>query len=113
MGSPLMLIDAHQRLLEIRRHAERTKPGQHLSRAGIDRARLAGTSGLPAARGITSPSPRAVQTAVAMGYPVDQEEPLLQTFGSAVTALIAWDCGFMGWQEGVATSPVLAAFATL
>src|SRR5262245_22698841 len=65
MVSRPMLIDAHQRLLEIRRHAERAKPGQHLSRAGIARSRIAGASGLPIARVVTSPSPRAVQTAVA------------------------------------------------
>ena len=48
-----------------------------------------------------------------MGFAVDQEESTLQSFGSAVDALIAWDCGFKGWHEGVAKSPVLAAFATL
>lgn len=108
-----MLIDAHQRVLEIRRHAERTKPSQHLSRTGITRSQIAGASDLPIAKVVTSPSPRAVQTAVAMGYPVDQEESTLQSFGAAVDALIAWDCGFSGWQDGVAESPVLAAFATL
>jgi broad specificity phosphatase PhoE len=108
-----MLIEAHQRLLEIRRHAERTKPGQHLSRAGIDRACIAGVSGLPIARVVTSPSPRAVETAVAMGYPVDHEESVLQSFGAAIAALIDWNVGFANWQQGVAESPVLAAFATL
>ena len=108
-----MLIDAHQRLIEIRRHAERTKPGQNLSRTGIDRARVAGASGPPFARVVTSPSPRAVQTAVAMGYPVDVEESVLQSFGSAVSELIDWSVGFAGWQQGVAKSQVLAAFATL
>ena len=108
-----MPIEPHHRLLEVRRHAERTKPGQNLSRAGIDRARVAAASGLPFARVVTSPSPRAVQTAVAMGYPVDQEEVVLQSFGSAVSALIDWQAGFATWQQGVAASPVLAAFATM
>lgn len=108
-----MLIDAHQTLLEIRRHAERTKLGQNLSRAGIDRARAAGASGPPFARVVTSPSPRAVQTAVAMGYPVDQEELVLQSFGSAISTLIDWDAGFASWCRGAAESPVIAAFATL
>lgn len=108
-----MQIDAHQKLLEIRRHAERTKPGPNLSRAGIDRARAAGASGPPFARVVTSPSPRAVQTAVAMGYPVDLEESVLQSFGSAITTLIDWDAGFARWHQGVGGSPVIAAFATL
>lgn len=108
-----MLIDAHQRLIEIRRHAERTKPGQNLSRTGIDRARVAGASGPPFARVVTSPSPRAVQTAVAMGYPVDVEESVLQSFGSATAALIDWDAGFASWQRGVGGSPGIAAFVTL
>lgn len=107
-----MLIHRRYRLLEIRRHAERTKPGQNLSRAGIDRARVAGASDLAFARIVTSPSPRAVQTAVAMGYPVDQEESVLQSFGSAVSALIEWNVGFASWQRSVAESPVLTAFAT-
>ena len=108
-----MLIEAHQQLLEIRRHAERTKPGQNLSRAGIDRAHVAGAPGLPFTRVVTSPSPRAVQTAVAMDYPVDQEEVVLQSLGSAVSAVINWHAGFANWQQGVAESPVLAAFAAL
>lgn len=108
-----MLIEPNYRLLEVRRHAERTKPGQNLSRAGIDRARAAGASGLPFARVVTSPSPRAVQTAVAMGYAVDQEEVVLQSFGSAVSALIDWQAGFANWQQGVSASSVVAAFATL
>jgi broad specificity phosphatase PhoE len=64
------------RWLEVRRHAE-TKTGgprvrgSHLSQRGVASARLVGQSMGPFAHVVTSASPRAVETAVAMGFAVD------------------------------------------
>jgi broad specificity phosphatase PhoE len=64
------------RWLEVRRHsltkngAARGR-GSHLSAEGVALARLVGESLGPFARVVTSASPRAIETAVAMGFAVD------------------------------------------
>ena len=64
------------RWLEVRRHSLTKKGaargrGSHLSAEGIALARLVGESLGPFARVVTSASPRAIETAVAMGFAVD------------------------------------------
>jgi broad specificity phosphatase PhoE len=64
------------RWLEVRRHSlTRTNSargrGSHLSAEGVALARLVGESVGPFASVVTSASPRAIETAVAMGFPVD------------------------------------------
>jgi broad specificity phosphatase PhoE len=62
------------RWLEVRRHSLR-KPGggSQLSQAGVDLARRIGASMGPFEWVATSVSPRARETAIAMGFAVDQE----------------------------------------
>jgi broad specificity phosphatase PhoE len=64
------------RWLEVRRHSLTKKGaargrGSHLSAEGVALARLVGASLGPFARVVTSTSPRAVETALAMGFAVD------------------------------------------
>jgi broad specificity phosphatase PhoE len=64
------------RWLEVRRHSLTKKDagrgrGSHLSAEGVALARLVGGSLGPFARVVASASPRAVETAVAMGFAVD------------------------------------------
>jgi broad specificity phosphatase PhoE len=62
------------RWLEVRRHSvtKRSRgPGSHLSQEGVALARLVGGSLGPFASVVTSASQRAVETALAMGYAVD------------------------------------------
>jgi broad specificity phosphatase PhoE len=64
------------RWLEVRRHAYTKKGsargrGSHLSKEGVVAARAVGASLGPIAYVLTSLSPRAVETAVAMGFAVD------------------------------------------
>jgi broad specificity phosphatase PhoE len=64
------------RWLEVRRHSLTKKGaargyGSHLSEAGVALAREVGERLGPFAHVLTSSSPRAVETAVAMGYAVD------------------------------------------
>ena len=60
--------------LEVRRHAMRSKPGQNLSQDGVSLARLVGETSGPFDLVISSSYPRATQTAVAMGFAVDEVE---------------------------------------
>jgi hypothetical protein len=64
------------RWLEVRRHAPTKKGsargrGSHLSAHGIELARAVGAEVGPFALVVTSASPRAIETAVAMGWAVD------------------------------------------
>ena len=54
------------RTLEVRRHTMRRKPGEHLSQDGINLARLVGDQSEPPSLVVTSDSPRALETAIAM-----------------------------------------------
>ena len=56
----------------MRRHTLRLKPGQQLSREGIELARLVGAESGPFDRVVSSPLARAVETAVEMGFGVDE-----------------------------------------
>ncbi|MCI4365562.1 MAG: histidine phosphatase family protein [Thermoplasmata archaeon] len=60
-----------------RRHSLRRPGDVHLSPEGIELARRVGRSSGPFDRVVTSPKPRAVETAVAMGLAVDAEIPEL------------------------------------
>ena len=64
------------RWLEVRRHSLTNKGaargrGSHLSAEGVMLARLVGASLGPFASVVTSASPRAIETALAMGLAVD------------------------------------------
>ena len=58
------------RYLEVRRHSKRVRPGHHLSPWGIALARRLGSSLGPFDQVVTSPLPRCIETAVAMGFAV-------------------------------------------
>ena len=76
--------------LELRRHSLRSKPGQHLSQQGVTLARLVGQNLGPFDRVVTSRLPRAFETAIAMGFAVDEENELMSGYGSAVEMEAPW-----------------------
>ena len=59
------------RFLEMRRHSLRVRPEEHLSQPGVTLARRVGEQIGPFDLVVSSPAPRAVETAIAMGYAVD------------------------------------------
>ena len=100
-----------KRVIEHRRHTMRTKPGQHLSQAGVDLARRVGEGIAPCDLVVTSTIPRAFETALAMGFAVDRQAEGLRESPSGKE--IPWDSGFAGYAECLRQHPdgVLAAFA--
>jgi len=105
------------RYLEVRRHTERVKPGQHLSQAGVDLARRVGDTIGPFDRVITTSLPRAYETAIAMGFAVDEIHDRFYDMGDEIPTEIAWDAGFPAWanacrQGGTVTRycPEVAAY---
>ena len=99
------------RYVEHRRHSMRTKPGQHLSQAGVDLARRVGEGMKAFDRVYTSTVPRAFETGIAMGYAVDHQVELLASMPS--NAEIAFDVGFGRFSAYIGQHPasVVANFS--
>ena len=99
------------RLLEIRRHARRQRPAQHLIRRGVEMAHTLGEQLGPFDLVVTSPLPRCVETAVAMGFAVDRDCPELagvDGLGESVPGLpddFDWDEGYAGFGPGYKPDP--------
>lgn len=76
--------------IEIRRHSIRSKPGVHLNQKGVTLARRVGQEMGPFARVMTSTVPRAFETAIAMGFAVEEQNELMSTYGDAVEREAPW-----------------------
>ena len=76
--------------IEVRRHSIRSKPGQHLSQQGVTLARLVGQNLGPFDRVVTSTVPRAFETAIAMGFAVDEQNELMSSYGDTVEFEAPW-----------------------
>lgn len=97
--------------IEIRRHSIRTKPGEHLSQQGVTLARLIGQNVGPFDRVVTSTVPRAFETAIAMGFAVDEQNELMSTYGSAVEREAPWPLSLAGYAEVVHNGGAAAKYA--
>lgn len=98
------------RTLEIRRHTHRNIPQPHLSQRGVELARRAGEGLGTFDRVITSTIPRAFETAIAMGYAVDEPIEQLGMMSDAVTATIQWNAGFTAWLKASQSSSLVAQY---
>jgi broad specificity phosphatase PhoE len=76
--------------IEIRRHSIRSKPGDHLNQPGVTLARLVGENLGPFDRVITSTLPRAIETAIAMGFGVDALNELMSSYADDVEREAPW-----------------------
>ena len=85
--------------IEIRRHSMRSKPGDHLSQPGVSLARLVGQNLGPFDRVVTSTLPRAFETAIAMGFAVDEQNELMSTYGNLVEAEAPWPLSPAGYAK--------------
>lgn len=104
------------RLLEVRRHARRQRPAQHLIQRGVNMARALGNDLGPFDRVVSSPLPRCVETAVAMGFAVDEDRPELageDVRGESIPGEddIDWDAGCAEFGRLYARGGPFTAFA--
>lgn len=99
------------RYLEVRRHSIRTKPGKHLSQEGVDLARKVGNSMGPFFRVITSTAPRAFETAIAMGFAVDEELGELNDLSEEVSKKMVFDSGFKGFVQALEREEMIQKFS--
>lgn len=99
------------RSVEIRRHTMRTKPGQHLSQAGVDLARLVGARLGPFDCVITSTIPRAFETALAMGFAVDDVDDAIALMDDDVNAEVGWPADFATWAQAIRKGGAASRYA--
>ncbi len=99
------------RTLEVRRHTMRTQPGKHLSQAGVELARRCGASMGPFNLVITSKLPRAFETAIAMGFAVDDQIGILASMSDAVSDEFDWTRGFPAASAAVRRGSHAAGYA--
>jgi broad specificity phosphatase PhoE len=99
------------RWIDYRRHARRDPGAVHLNSAGVALARRIGAESGPFFRSVTSPLPRAIETAVAMGAPPAETRPELATWGSRVEAALGPIVTWSDYAEAVRRSATVARFA--
>ena len=99
------------RTVEIRRHSIRQKPGDHLSQQGVTLARLVGQNLGPFDRVVTSTLPRAFETAIAMGFAVDEQNELMSSYGDDVGHEAPWPLSLAGYEEVVRSGGAAASYA--
>ena len=97
--------------IEIRRHSIRQKPGDHLSQQGVTLARLVGQNLGPFDRVVTSTLPRAIETAIAMGFAVDEQNQLMSSYSKAVDRQAPWPLSLAGYAEVVSAGGAAAEYA--
>lgn len=91
----------------------RIRPRQHLSQDGVTLARKIGSNMGPFARVVTSTVPRAYETAIAMGFAVDEQLDELAILPEGFEDEAPWDAGFTRFAQVRRESPngVLAQFS--
>lgn len=87
--------------IEIRRHSIRSGSGEHLNQSGITLARLVGENLGPFDRVVTSAAPRAFETAVAMGFAVDEQVEWMCSYGDDVEREVPWPQAFLAYAEAI------------
>jgi broad specificity phosphatase PhoE len=97
--------------LEIRRHSIRDQPGDHLNQTGVTLARRVGQNIGPFDLVVTSTLPRAFETAIAMGFAVDEQIELMSTYGNDVGREAPWPLSLAGYGEVVSKGGAAARYA--
>jgi broad specificity phosphatase PhoE len=87
--------------IEIRRHSIRSKPGDHLNQSGVRLARVVGENLGPFERVVTSALPRAFETAIAMGFAVNEQNELMSSYGLDVEREAPWPQSFAVYSKAV------------
>jgi len=97
--------------IEIRRHSKRSIPGAHLSQEGITLGRRIGQDIGPFERVITSTLPRAFETAIAMGFAVNEQVELMSTYDDSVEHEVPWPQDFMVYAKAVQRDKAAAHYS--
>jgi broad specificity phosphatase PhoE len=101
------------RSIDHRRHSLRDPGGVHLNETGRALARRVGAESGPFERVVTSPLPRAMETAQAMGAGAGETRTELGTLGRAVEAGLGPIVRWSDFAEAVRGSPAVRRFASV
>lgn len=99
------------RILEVRRHSIHSEPGKHLSQDGIALAQSVGPAIGPFDRVVTSPVPRAMETALAMGFAITETLPTLGELSADIFRHSGYPAPFNQLSESVALHRDVESFA--
>lgn len=94
--------------IEIRRHSIRRPPAPHLIREGVILARQLGESIGPFELVVSSTAPRAIETAVAMGFAIDREQELISRLPDPVDEILPFPQPFLAYYDA-RNQPAVAA----
>ena len=97
--------------IEVRRHSIRSRPGDHLNQPGVKLARLVGQNLGPFDRVVTSKLPRAIETAIAMGFAPDELNETMSTYTIDVEREAPWPLSCAGYAEVVRNGGAAARYA--
>jgi broad specificity phosphatase PhoE len=89
----------------------RSKPGAHLSQEGVTLARFIGQGLGSFDRVVTSTLPRAFETAIAMGFAVDEQIELMSTYGYDVEHEVPWPQSFAIYAKALKHNDAVAQYA--
>jgi len=95
--------------IEIRRHSLRRPPAQHLIQKGVTLARRVGETTGPFDRVVTSTALRAFETAIAMGFAVNEQAELISTYGDAIDEILPYPQTFAEYHQA-RQHPVVAKY---
>jgi broad specificity phosphatase PhoE len=87
------------KIVEFRRHSIREKPSPHLTQEGVNLAREVGKEMGDFNRVISSTAPRAIETAVAMGYAIDETYDEISQTPESLEEEIEWGISFPQYAE--------------
>ncbi len=99
------------KILEIRRHSIRSAMSDHLNQTGVTLARLIGQNIGPFDRVVTSTLPRTFETAIAMGFAVDEQNELMNTYGREVEQEAPWPQPFVNYAEIITKKGAASRYA--
>ncbi len=97
--------------LTIRRHAQRQKPGKHLSQTGIDLARMTRPQTSPFDLVVTANVPRAIETSIAFGNEVHQMDDALGQLPREIFDKIGWPNSFSHFKTIISQHKDVEDFA--
>lgn len=87
------------KIIELRRHSIRAKPSPHLTQEGVDLAKKVGETLGNFDKIISSNAPRAIETAVAMGYAVGDVLEEISMTPEIIEDEVEWGMGFSEYAE--------------
>lgn len=82
------------KILEFRRHSKRSTPSPHLNQEGVDKARKLGNELGDFTFVVSSNAPRAIETAVALGYAVDEIVEEISMTPDYIEDEVTWGMNF-------------------